>query len=62
MSSNEWKLYNGIWYYSTKDGSLAKDDWKKINGKWYHFNDEGELSVSTRVGKYYVNENGEWVR
>lgn len=62
MVENKWEFYKGNWYYLGSSGKMLKSGWNKINGKWYHFKDNGELSVSTKVGKYRVDENGEWIK
>ena len=60
--SNTWMQYKDKWYYFENNGEIVKDQWKEINKKWYHFNNEGILSVSTTVGKYKVDANGEWIK
>ena len=62
MFSNTWMQYKDKWYYFENNGEIVKDQWKEINKKWYHFNNEGILSVSTTVGKYKVDANGEWIK
>lgn len=61
MVVNKWLLYKEKWYYLGSTGKMYKSGWSKINGKWYHFKNNGELSVSTKIGIYIVDENGEWI-
>ena len=60
--------YNGKkdWYYFNSEGYM-QTGWQLINGKWYYLYEKteggrtkGSLAVSTVIGGYTVNSNGEW--
>lgn len=36
---------------------MVSGKWLQINGKWYYFYTDGSLAVSTKIGKYKVDEN-----
>ena len=56
-----WIKQNNIWYYLSGNGSML-DGWQKISGKWYYFYNTGKMASNTKIGSYYVNANGEWVK
>ena len=60
--------YNGKkdWYYFNSEGYM-QTGWQLISGKWYYLYEKteggrtkGSLAVSTVIGGYTVNSNGEW--
>lgn len=66
-----WFEEKGRKYYLNPiaDGTRGKmiTGWKIIDGKWYYFNEEsdgtkGVLLTNTKVGDYYVDKNGVWVK
>ena len=56
-----WIKQNNIWYYLSGNGAML-DGWQKISGKWYYFYNTGKMAANTKIGSYYVNANGEWVK
>ena len=52
------KNASGWWYYDR--GWYPRNRWLWIDGKCYHFDAKGYLSVDTRIGDDYVDENGVW--
>ena len=55
-----WVQLDGTWYYLNGSGAMVTG-WFEVSGKWYYAYESGALAVSTTVGGYNVNENGEWV-
>ena len=55
-----WVQLDGTWYYLNGSGAMVTG-WFEVSGKWYYAYESGALAVSTTVGEYTVNENGEWV-
>ena len=55
-----WVQLDGTWYYLNGSGAMVTG-WFEVSGKWYYAYESGALAVSTTVGEYNVNENGEWV-
>jgi len=45
--------------YRNYNGSYSKKTWQCIKGKWYYFYSTGYMAVKTRLGKYYVGNNGQ---
>ncbi|MBQ4524164.1 MAG: hypothetical protein IJA10_14620 [Lachnospiraceae bacterium] len=56
-----WLKQNNIWYYLSGNGDML-NGWQKIKGKWYYFYTSGKMASNTKIGAYYVNANGEWVK
>ena len=56
-----WLKQNNIWYYLSGNGDML-NGWQKIKGKWYYFYSSGKMASNTKIGSYYVNANGEWVK
>ena len=56
---NDWKEYNGKWYYLKEDGKYVKNDWKKIGEDYYYFDNNGVMKESTWIdSEYYVGADG----
>lgn len=56
-----WILDKSKWYYLASSGAM-KTGWQLINGKWYYLYSDGKMAVNTKIGNYYIDRNGAWVR
>ena len=56
-----WLKQSNIWYYLSGSGEMLSG-WQQIKGKWYYFYTSGQMASNTKIGSYYVNANGEWVK
>lgn len=57
-----WINDNGQQYYTGSDG-LMYEGWREIDGQWYYFYPgSGNKAVNTRIGDFYVDQNGIWQR
>lgn len=56
-----WFRQNNIWYYLNGNGAML-NGWQQIRGKWYYFYSSGKMAANTKIGSYFVNSNGEWVK
>lgn len=55
-----WKQIDGKWYCFDQNGAMERG-WIQYNGKWYYLYYEGSMAFDTKIGGYYVNENGEYI-
>ena len=51
---------NDKWYYLNSSGEMVTG-WTKYGDSWYYLKNDGSMAHNTMVGKYYINDNGEWV-
>ncbi|MBQ4521710.1 MAG: hypothetical protein IJA10_02000 [Lachnospiraceae bacterium] len=56
-----WFQQDNIWYYLNGSGAMLSG-WQQIRGKWYYFYSSGKMATNTKIGSYFVNSNGEWVK
>ncbi|MBQ2238829.1 MAG: choline-binding protein D, partial [Lachnospiraceae bacterium] len=56
-----WLKQSNIWYYLNGSGAML-NGWQQIKGKWYYFYSSGKMAVNTKIGSYFVNANGEWIK
>ncbi|MBQ3513537.1 MAG: N-acetylmuramoyl-L-alanine amidase family protein [Lachnospiraceae bacterium] len=56
-----WFKQSNVWYYLSDSGAML-NGWQKIKNKWYYFYASGKMASNTKIGSYYVNSNGEWVK
>ncbi|MBR1390211.1 MAG: N-acetylmuramoyl-L-alanine amidase family protein [Lachnospiraceae bacterium] len=56
-----WLSDGGSWYYLGTNGAM-RIGWYSVGGKYYYSYASGKLAVSTKIGSYRVNANGEWIR
>ena len=56
---NDWKEYNGKWYYLKEDGKYVRNDWKKIGEDYYYFDSNGAMKENAWIdNEYYVGKDG----
>ena len=56
-----WFKQSNIWYYLSDSGAML-NGWQQIKGKWYYFYSSGKMAANTKIGSYFVNSNGEWIK
>ena len=56
-----WLNDGGTWYYMDASGAM-QTGWIIDGGIWYYLYGNGAMAHSTRIGRYYVNASGAWVR
>ncbi|MCI5620119.1 MAG: hypothetical protein MR355_00920 [Lachnospiraceae bacterium] len=56
-----WLNDGGTWYYMDASGAM-QTGWIIDGGTWYYLYGNGAMAHSTRIGRYYVNASGAWVR
>ncbi|MBQ4521711.1 MAG: cellulase family glycosylhydrolase [Lachnospiraceae bacterium] len=56
-----WFKESNVWYYLNDSGAML-NGWQQIKGKWYYFYPSGKMAANTKIGSYFVNANGEWVK
>lgn len=56
-----WIKDNNVWYYLKPNGAMATG-WQYDNGKWYYLYSDGKMASNTKIGSYYVDKNGVWVK
>ena len=56
-----WLKQSNIWYYLNGSGAML-NGWQQIKGKWYYFYSSGKMAANTKIGSYFVNANGEWIK
>lgn len=62
MAQKGWMLYNSQWYYFNEKGEMLEEKWIEYNSKWYYLKKDGAMAKNEKIGNYYVNKNGEWVK
>lgn len=62
MAQSGWMLYNAEWYYFNELGEMLEEKWIEYNSKWYYLKKDGTMAKNEKVGNYYVNNNGEWIK
>lgn len=60
MAVSEW--VDDWEHYVGPDGRMVKKRWQDITGDWYCFDREGRMRKNCWIGKYYVGEDGKWVK
>lgn len=53
-----WVEEDGELRYRDSDGYYLSDSWKKKDGEWYYLDEDGNVTKSSMVDEYYVDENG----
>ena len=56
-----WFKQSNVWYYLNDSGAML-NGWQQIKGKWYYFYSSGKMAANTKIGSYFVNSNGEWIK
>ncbi|WP_190284987.1 N-acetylmuramoyl-L-alanine amidase family protein [Bacillus sp. S3] len=56
-----WLLDGNDWYYLASSGAM-KTGWQLVNGKWYYLYSNGEMASNTKIGNYYLDRSGAWIR
>ena len=63
MIVNDWKEYNGKWYYLKEDGKYVRNDWKKIGDDYYYFDNDGAMKENAWIdNEYYVGSDGKMLK
>ena len=59
MLKNSWKKINGKHYFFESSGRMARSKW--VQGVYY-VNQNGVRQVNKWIGKYFVGNNGKWIK
>lgn len=61
-AKNVWRKVNNHWYYFNNSG-YAVTGWRTIDKVTYYFKADGTMAKNQWIdGKYYVDENGKWIK
>ncbi|TFF67460.1 N-acetylmuramoyl-L-alanine amidase family protein [Helcococcus ovis] len=64
MAESEWiKHSDNNWYYLKQNGKMAESEWiKHSDNNWYYLKQNGKMAKSEYIGKWYVNNNGKYIK
>ena len=56
-----WQKIGRNWFYFNGSGHMLTG-WQKIGVNWFYFKNSGAMAANEKIGTYYVNASGAWVR
>ena len=56
-----WQKLGRNWFYFNGSGHMLTG-WQKIGVNWFYFKNSGAMAANEKIGTYYVNASGAWVR
>ena len=62
MYEMKWVLYKNKWYFLGENGYMYYSKWCLWKNKWYYLLESGIMATNQWIGKYYVNNDGEWIK
>ena len=62
MYEMKWVLYKNKWYFLGENGYMYYSKWCLWKNKWYYLGSDGAMLTNQWIGKYYVDENGVWIK